>query len=117
MVENVRTIAWTGDALRIIDQTVLPGRLEYLDLRDVDALVSAIQRLAVRGAPALGAAGAYGVVLAMLQGARNGWDDQAVAAAIEQVRAARPTAVNLAVGVDRVAPLVADGLEAVLGEA
>jgi methylthioribose-1-phosphate isomerase len=117
MAGNVRTIAWTGDALRIIDQTALPGRLEYLDLRDVGELVSAIQRLAVRGAPALGAAGAYGVALAMLQGAREGWDEQALAAAIDQVRTARPTAVNLAAAVDRVAALVGRDAAAVVAEA
>jgi methylthioribose-1-phosphate isomerase len=117
MAGNVRTVAWTGDALRIIDQTALPGRLEYLDLRDVGELVAAIQALAVRGAPALGAAGAYGVVLAMLQGAREGWDERAVAAAVDQVRTARPTAVNLAVAVDRVAPLMTAGVAAVVAAA
>jgi methylthioribose-1-phosphate isomerase len=117
MAGNVQTVAWTGGALRIIDQTALPGRLEYLDLRDVGELVSAIQRLAVRGAPALGAAGAYGVALAMLQGDRDGWDERAVAAAVDQVRAARPTAVNLAVGVDRVVPLMGAGVTAVVAEA
>jgi methylthioribose-1-phosphate isomerase len=117
MAGNVRTIAWTGDALRIIDQTALPGRLEYLDLRDVGELVAAIKGLSVRGAPALGAAGAYGVALAMLQGAREGWDERAVASAIDQVRTARPTAVNLAVAVERVAALMADGVAAVVAEA
>jgi methylthioribose-1-phosphate isomerase len=117
MAGNERTIAWTGDALRIIDQTALPGRLEYLDLRDVGELVAAIQSLAVRGAPALGAAGAYGVALALRQGAREGWDERAIAAAVDQVRTARPTAVNLAVAVDRVAPLMAAGVAAVVAEA
>ncbi|HZB28996.1 MAG TPA: s-methyl-5-thioribose-1-phosphate isomerase [Streptosporangiaceae bacterium] len=117
MVGNVRTIAWTGDALRIVDQTALPGRLAYLDLRDVGELVAAIQGLAVRGAPALGAAGAYGVAMAMLQGAREGWDERAVTTAIDQVRTARPTAVNLAAAVDRVAGLMAAGVAAVVAEA
>jgi methylthioribose-1-phosphate isomerase len=117
MVGNVRAIAWTGGFLRIIDQTALPDRLEYLDLRDVDALVAAIQRLAVRGAPALGAAGAYGVALALLQGDREGWADEAVSAAIGRLRAARPTAVNLAAGVDRTGKVRGKGVEAVLAEA
>jgi methylthioribose-1-phosphate isomerase len=116
-VGNVQCIAWAGDALRIIDQTVLPDRLEYLELRDVDALVDAIQRLAVRGAPALGAAGAYGVVIALRQAEREGWDDDTVAAAIARVRAARPTAANLAAGVDRVVPYAVKGVKAVLAEA
>jgi methylthioribose-1-phosphate isomerase len=114
---NVQAVAWAGDALRIVDQTVLPERLNFLDLRDVDDLVAAVQRLAVRGAPALGAVGAYGVAVAMLQGAREGWDDAAVAAAIARIREARPTAVNLAAGVDRVAPFAAKGVPAVLAEA
>jgi methylthioribose-1-phosphate isomerase len=114
---NVQAVAWAGDALRIVDQTALPDRLEFLDLRDVDDVVAAIQRLAVRGAPALGAAGAYGVAVALLQGGREGWSDAAVDAAIARIRTARPTAVNLAAGVDRVAPLAVKGVKAVLAEA
>jgi methylthioribose-1-phosphate isomerase len=75
-----------------------------LRIADVDVLVDAIRRLAVRGAPALGVAGAYGVVLA----ARAGLGERAsarahrkVAALASRVRHARPTAVNLALGVDR----------------
>jgi methylthioribose-1-phosphate isomerase len=114
---DIRTVAWSGDSLRIIDQTALPGRLTYLDLREVEELVSAIQRLAVRGAPALGVTGAYGVALAMLQGEREGWTPEGVAAAVDRIRSARPTAVNLAVGVDRVTPLMSRGVAAVLAEA
>ncbi|MBC6457991.1 S-methyl-5-thioribose-1-phosphate isomerase [Actinomadura sp. HBU206391] len=115
--EDLRAVAWNGTGLRLIDQTVLPVRLEYLDIDDVDGLVAAITTLAVRGAPALGAAGAYGVAIALLQGMREGWDEAAVTTAIARVREARPTAVNLAGGVDRVLPHVAGGVEAVLAEA
>lgn len=59
-----RTIDWDGDAVTIIDQTALPADFRVLSLRTVDELIDAIRRLAVRGAPALGAAGALGVVLA-----------------------------------------------------
>lgn len=69
MTTDVRTIEWTGDGLRLLDQTVPPGRVEYLTVRDVDALVGAIRRLAVRGAPALGVAGAFGVAIAVRQAA------------------------------------------------
>ncbi|QFG20450.1 S-methyl-5-thioribose-1-phosphate isomerase [Actinomadura sp. WMMB 499] len=117
MTTDVRTIAWTGDALRLLDQTVLPARVEHLEVRDVDALVDAIRRLAVRGAPALGVAGAFGVVLAVRQAGREGWDGAARDAAIARVREARPTAVNLAAGVDRVRPRVPAGLAAVEAEA
>jgi methylthioribose-1-phosphate isomerase len=117
MTSEVRTIEWTGDGLRLLDQTLLPGRVEQVEVRDVDALVDAIRRLVVRGAPALGVAGAFGVAIAVRQAAREGWDGARRDAAIARVRAARPTAVNLAAGVDRVLPLVAAGADAVAAEA
>jgi S-methyl-5-thioribose-1-phosphate isomerase len=113
----MRTIDWDDGAIVIIDQVALPQELRTLRLTEVDELVDAIRRLAVRGAPALGAAGALGVLLAVDQGGREGWDDDALAAAIERVRSARPTAVNLAWGVDRVAASVSAGREAVLADA
>ena len=71
MAEHLKPIEWTGDAIRILDQTRLPERVAYLDVRDVDGLVDAIVRLAIRGAPALGTAAAFGVALAMLQAMRR----------------------------------------------
>ncbi|MBP2323879.1 methylthioribose-1-phosphate isomerase [Kibdelosporangium banguiense] len=79
----------------LIDQTLLPGTLTTIEIDTVDELIDAIKRLAVRGAPALGVAGALGVALA----ATNGSD---VPKEAEKLRKARPTAVNLAWGVDRV---------------
>jgi methylthioribose-1-phosphate isomerase len=115
-----RTVQWLDErvpAVRLLDQTRLPGEEVYIDATDVDSLVSAIRRLAVRGAPALGAVGALGVVVALAQGGREGWDDARLHREIGRLRAARPTAVNLAWAVDRVLPLVSDGPEAVLAEA
>lgn len=105
-----RTIDWTGDAVTIIDQTALPAEYRVLELRTVGELVDAIQRLAVRGAPALGAAGALGVVLAT----RAKGDVEAEA---ERVAQARPTAVNLSWGVSRALAKLPEGPEAVLAEA
>jgi S-methyl-5-thioribose-1-phosphate isomerase len=79
--------------------------------------VDAIRRLAVRGAPALGAAGALGVLLAVREGRRRGWSDGEVGTAIDRIRCARPTAVNLAWGVDRAASCLGEGAEAVEREA
>ena len=115
--EDVRPVQWTGAALRVIDQTELPGRLRYTDLDTVDGLVDAIRRLAVRGAPALGVAGAYGVVIAQRQAEREGWGEDRLQAEIERVRTARPTAVNLAAGADRAAARLAEGAAAVQLEA
>jgi S-methyl-5-thioribose-1-phosphate isomerase len=107
----VQTIDWVpspdGGAVVIVDQTVLPHEVRHLTIADVDDLVDAIRRMAVRGAPALGAAGALGVVVALQQARAKGWDDDQLADAIARVRSARPTAVNLAWGVDRVAAVAA----------
>ncbi|MDX3114039.1 MULTISPECIES: S-methyl-5-thioribose-1-phosphate isomerase [Streptomyces] len=117
MSQELRAVEWTGNGLALIDQTLLPHRTEIVDVRDVDTLVDAVRRLVVRGAPAIGAAGAYGVAIALLQGAREGWSEDEVRAAVARVREARPTAVNLMVCVDRVMARFAEGLDAVLAEA
>lgn len=103
--------------VRLIDQTSLPTREHYLEVTTVDELVDAIQRLAVRGAPALGAAGALGVVTAMLQSEREGWDGDRLEREIGRIRDARPTAVNLAWGVEQVRPSVPAGVSAALQRA
>jgi S-methyl-5-thioribose-1-phosphate isomerase len=113
----VRTIEWGDGAVVIVDQTLLPHELRRVALTEVDDLVDAIQRLAVRGAPALGAAGALGVALAVEQGRREGWTESQRDEAIVRIRHSRPTAVNLAWGVDRVKARLADGDEAVLDDA
>jgi methylthioribose-1-phosphate isomerase len=92
-----RTVEWRRGRIRLIDQRALPGRLRFIECRTVDDVCAAISTLAVRGAPALGATGAYGVALAarVLEGKR------AVRAAAKRIIATRPTAVNLAWGVQR----------------
>lgn len=113
----VRAIEWVdgeSGGIQIIDQTRLPREEVFLLLQDVDSLIDAIVTLAVRGAPALGVAGGLGVVLAMRQGAREGWSEEHLAAQITRVRNARPTAVNLAWGADRVNAVRPDGDAAAL---
>jgi methylthioribose-1-phosphate isomerase len=94
----VRTIDWVDGAVVLIDQTALPLRERWLRISTVDDLVDAIRRLAVRGAPALGVAGALGVALAARQYAG---DPPGYAGAVDRLATARPTAVNLARGVAR----------------
>ncbi|MDQ4096782.1 MAG: S-methyl-5-thioribose-1-phosphate isomerase, partial [Actinomycetota bacterium] len=88
------TIEWRDGNVRIIDQRRLPGELVFLEIATVDELCDAIGTLAIRGAPALGVAGAMGVALAAATGVP-------VAEAAEALIATRPTAVNLAWGVER----------------
>jgi methylthioribose-1-phosphate isomerase len=94
-------VAWTGDAVEIIDQTLLPGEERVLRLTTPGEVVDAIARLAVRGAPAIGICGAFGVVLAADQLGAEATADRLTGTAAA-IRSARPTAVNLAWAVDRV---------------
>jgi methylthioribose-1-phosphate isomerase len=108
------TIEWRHGRVRLVDQRVLPHRLRFLECGSVAELIVAIRSLAVRGAPALGAAGAYGVALA----ASTVLSARGVRAAAARLARARPTAVNLSWGVDRaLAAYSAGGAEAALTEA
>jgi methylthioribose-1-phosphate isomerase len=89
-----QTIEWVDGVVRLIDQRRLPEELTFVECGTVDELCEAITTLAVRGAPALGAAGAMGVALAAATG-------EPLADAARRLKATRPTAVNLAWGVDR----------------
>ena len=111
---SIQTVEWEEGVVKMIDQTRLPQELIVLQITDVPTLVAAIQRLSVRGAPAIGVAGAYGVALAVHL---HGTEGPALDQAISSLRSARPTAVNLAKMVDRTSALVSDGLERVVAEA
>jgi methylthioribose-1-phosphate isomerase len=91
---QIEPIAWRDGALRFLDQTLLPGEERFIETRDYALVADAIRRLAVRGAPLIGIAGAYGLALA----ARGGVGIDAAAA---ELRATRPTAVNLGWALDR----------------
>ncbi len=100
----MKTIDWDDGSIVLIDQTVLPSVLKTVRCMSVARLITAIRRLEVRGAPALGVAGGYGVALAAFT--TRGRDFEKfivkVEAAAQQIARARPTAVNLSWGVERV---------------
>jgi methylthioribose-1-phosphate isomerase len=106
-------LAWRDGQIIAIDQTALPHDLRMLRLTTVSELVDAITRLAIRGAPLLGAAGALGVALAVRQAAREGWDGNRLAAELKRLADARPTAVNLRREVDATAVEIPRGPAAV----
>jgi len=112
----VRAFEWLDDSctLRMLDQTVLPLEERYLNVNTVDALVDAIVTLAVRGAPALGAVGAFGVAIALRQAESEGWGEDRLATEVDHLRQARPTAVNLSWGVDQAWAVAQQGFDAVL---
>jgi len=102
----VATIDWTGElpgTARLIDQTLLPGEVRFLELATAEAMHEAIKVLRVRGAPAIGIAAAYGLVLGVQSFGAS--DRAAFAAEVARVaaflRTARPTAVNLFWALDR----------------
>lgn len=94
-------IEWKGDSARVLDQRLLPHRMEWLTVRDAAEMASAIRGMALRGAPLIGIAAAYGLALEA-RGLSGAAPLDALEAAGSTLRSARPTAVNLAWAVDRV---------------
>ena len=96
--DRIRPIRWTGDALDLLDQRKLPFHTEYVSAATSDAVADAIHALIVRGAPAIGIAAAWGVVLAArhVDAASGAEALTKLEPAMQHLNAARPTAVNLA---------------------
>ena len=99
----IATIKWDKGAIKIIDQTLLPGRLVYLKFKDVKGFWHAIKKLQVRGAPALGVAAAYGAYLGIKDSRAEDFREfmRDLDKTIKFLGSARPTAVNLFWGLDR----------------
>jgi methylthioribose-1-phosphate isomerase len=100
-------VQWIGDEsgfLQLIDQTLLPREIKYLECRDIATVWEAIKMLRVRGAPAIGIAAAYGVLLAE-GGDQPAFRDSASAAA-DYLATSRPTAVNLFWALDRMRKVI-----------
>ncbi|WP_159015719.1 S-methyl-5-thioribose-1-phosphate isomerase [Cognatiluteimonas profundi] len=96
--DRIRPLRWTGDSLELLDQRKLPFITEYISCRTSDEVAEAIHDLVVRGAPAIGIAAAWGVVLAERATVADNVDEAAarLEPALQRLNAARPTAVNLA---------------------
>lgn len=108
--DSIRAVQWHGDHLRLLDQRRLPEAEAWLVCRHPRDVEAAIRDLAVRGAPAIGIAAAWGVVLA----ARL---ELELAPVLARLRAARPTAVNLMWALDRMATRVDAGSDVLEREA
>lgn len=95
--DNVRAVSWKDNSLCLLDQRYLPGQEGYLQLQTAAAVAQAIRDMVVRGAPAIGIAAAYGVVLAARRAYAAAGADWATAIATDLacLAASRPTAVNL----------------------
>lgn len=101
---SLRTVEWKDNSVMMIDQTKLPNELVYVKFTDYRDVADAIRNLVVRGAPAIGVSGAFGVALAALQSKAT--DKDALVRDLEQAKQVlfetRPTAVNLAWGLERI---------------
>lgn len=110
--DRVRAVEWTQDRLCLLDQRLLPLREEYLTFDTVAGVAQAIRDMVVRGAPAIGIAAAYGVVMAARERYRR--DAKTWVTAIEEdlalLNAARPTAVNLAWAIARMRRIIGAGI-------
>lgn len=108
ITQKVHAVRWSGSALHLIDQRQLPGRLAVRRCRRVEDVAEAIETLQVRGAPAIGIAAAYGVVLGMRHAAapRRVAFRRKLETVVARLRRTRPTAVNLAWALERVANVV-----------
>lgn len=99
----IPTVEWKDGAVRLLDQSRLPGEVTYLDCRDVESVARAIRELKVRGAPAIGVTAAMGVALGAqaLAATDEAAFQQSMLAVCDQLAATRPTAVNLFWAIER----------------
>ena len=104
-----KTIEWKGDRIRLLDQRKLPQEVRYLECKDASSVAQAIRSMAIRGAPAIGVAAAMGIALAAkkIQSRRPGDFRKSIEKVCNQMRATRPTAVNLFWAIDRMKRILA----------
>lgn len=109
--DSIRAVAYADRVLRLLDQRELPTRETYVECRNAQDVTTAIRDLTVRGAPAIGIAAAWGVVLqaGLLESAGEPISDAALENAITGLNAARPTAVNIAWALARMRRVLARG--------
>ncbi|MGZ0080447.1 S-methyl-5-thioribose-1-phosphate isomerase [Methylomonas sp. YC3] len=105
---SVQALQWSGHSLKVLDQRLLPETITYDEYSDAAGVTEAIASMRVRGAPAIGIAAAYGVVLSAIQHYPNGDWQSAVEQDIRQLATSRPTAVNLFWALDKMRGLLAE---------
>ncbi|MBP1647380.1 MAG: putative translation initiation factor subunit [Bacteroidetes bacterium] len=105
----MKTIEWIDGLVRFLDQTRLPLEEQYVETADVGRLADAIKRLEIRGAPAIGVAAAFGVVLASRDATSPDQIRTLSSRAIQTLASTRPTAVNLFTALDRMSRVLEAG--------
>ena len=102
---KIKKIEWVDNVSRMIDQTILPKEFKLVDVKTCEEMYDAIKTMIVRGAPAIGIAGAHGVALAAIEAKKTTQNradfDKIVIEKGEYLKSSRPTAVNLMWAVDK----------------
>ena len=108
---SLRTVEWQNNKVVMIDQTKLPNKLEFVEFDDFNQVANAIKTMVVRGAPAIGVSGAFGLALAVLQS--NATTKDELLSDLEKARKilfeTRPTAVNLGWGLEKIMTVAKSG--------
>ena len=111
MYSSLKTVEWKDNKVVMIDQTKLPNQLVFVTYNDYNQVADAIRTLVIRGAPAIGVSGAFGLALASLQS--NATTKEQLIEDLEKARKilfeTRPTAINLAWGLDKIMNVAKDG--------
>jgi len=110
---SLRTVEWKDNKVVMIDQTKLPNELVFVEYDDYHQIADAIKNLVVRGAPAIGVSGAFGMALAVLQSKAETKEDliKDLQDAKKILIETRPTAVNLKWGIDKILDVTNQGLD------
>lgn len=103
---KIKTVYWSDNCSKMIDQTIIPYEFKYVDIQTGQQMYDAIQTMIVRGAPAIGIAGAHGIALYAQEGLNAGFDSREdfvnwLVDKAAYLKTCRPTAVNLAWAIDR----------------
>ena len=106
---NIQTIEWRNNQIKIIDQTKLPLKLEYIYIKDIRSLWQAIKKLQIRGAPALGAAAGWGMYLGIRDSEAKNFSEfnREIDGLVRYLASSRPTARNLFWGLERMSNVTA----------
>jgi len=97
----LQSIEWKDNCLLLLNQTLLPNQVEYIECRDYKIVVQAIKRLEVRGAPAIGVAAAFGIVLGAKEFCQSQYFWTSLLKVAEELGQTRPTAINLFWAIER----------------
>jgi len=108
---ELRTVEWKDDSVIMIDQTKLPNELVFAKYTDYNDVAEAIRTLVVRGAPAIGVSGAFGMALAVLQSSSENIEGllSDLKKAKKILFETRPTAVNLSWGLEKIMKIAEQG--------